>query len=197
MRSATRWPSRRQCSRSPDRGPAGKAATPSRFARLCVHAAGPGPCSKNVKERTAGLPGSVSDCMYVTSPGSPARRSGAPSSFRLRSALPEGRSHRPTYLAHAGTSRSEYPLHAASQPFPHEGLRWPSVVRARKRWAKDKGALEGGDREFAKVADWWVRRLGDIHIPAASEAVVWGTAIPRAPSSRRLCQPGSYQSKFA
>ena len=89
MRSATRWPSRRQCSRSPDRGPAGKAATPSRFARLCVHAAGPGPCSKNVKERTAGLPGSVSDCMYVTSPGSPARRSAAPSSFRLRACCVE------------------------------------------------------------------------------------------------------------
>jgi hypothetical protein len=41
------------------------------------------PFDLNVRfERTAGLPGSVSVIVYVTSPGSPARRSGAPSIFR-------------------------------------------------------------------------------------------------------------------
>jgi hypothetical protein len=118
------------------------------FACFRVHAACFCPCHRCEKERTAGLPGSVSGFVYLTSPGSPARRSGAPSSFRpCRLSRSRAVQVKPTYLAHTGAFRGRSPFRAASQPFPHEGLRWPSVVRARKRWGKDKGGSEGGDKE--------------------------------------------------
>jgi hypothetical protein len=108
----------------------------------------------------------------MASNGCAARRSGAPSSFRpCRLSRNRAVQVKPTYLAHAGTFRGRSPFHAASQPLPPELLRWRPVVRVRKRWGKDKGAPESGDKESGKLLV-----LGE-----------WGEAVPVHPFFRASC----------